>query len=68
MGSWRVWCWGEGEGSKDLQNLVKVITKTKLAAKARSIERAMYDSELGVIVSQVRKYLSTSFKQSKKTV
>ena len=50
-----------GEGSKDLHNLVKVIAETKLATKSRSLGRAMSDSELGIIVSQVRKYLSTSF-------
>ena len=50
-----------GEGSKDLHNLVKVIAESKLAAKARSRGRAMSDNELGIIVSQVRKYLSTSF-------
>ena len=50
-----------GEGSKDLHSLVKVLAETKLAAKARSLGRQMSDKELGVIVNQVRKYLSTSF-------
>ena len=50
-----------GEGSKDLHSLVKVLAETKLAAKARALGRQMSDKELGVIVNQVRKYLSTSF-------
>ena len=32
-----------------------------MAAKARALGRQMSDKELGVIVNQVRKYLSTSF-------
>ena len=54
MGPW-------GEGSKDLHTLVKVLAETKLAAKARALGREMSDKELGIIVTQVRKYLSTSF-------
>ena len=50
-----------GEGSKDLHSLVKVLAETKLAAKARALGRQMSDKELGVIVNQVRKNLSTSF-------
>ena len=50
-----------GEGSKDLHTLVKVLAETKLAAKARALGREMSDKELGIIVTQVRKYLSTSF-------
>ena len=50
-----------GEGSKDLHSLVKVLSETKLATKARALGREMSDKELGIIVTQVRKYLSTSF-------
>ena len=50
-----------GEGSKDLHSLVKVLAETKLAAKAGSLGRQMSEKELGVIVNQVRRYLSTSF-------
>ena len=50
-----------GEGSKDLHSLVKVLAETKLAAMARALGRQMSDKELGIIVNQVRKYLSTSF-------
>ena len=50
-----------GEGSKDLHSLVKVIAETKVANKARALGRDMSDKELGIVVSQVRKYLSTSF-------
>ena len=45
------------EGSKDLHSLVKVLAETKLAAKARSLERKMSDKELGIIATHVRKYL-----------
>ena len=63
----RVWQAGgfgggaRGEGSKDLHSLVKVIAETKVANKARALGRDMSDKELGIVVSQVRKYLSTSF-------
>ena len=50
-----------GEGSKDLHSLVKVLAETKLAAKARSLGRQMSEKELGIIVNQVRRYLSSSF-------
>ena len=32
-----------------------------MAAKARSMGREASDNELGVVISQIRKYLSTSF-------
>ena len=50
-----------GEGSKDMHSLVKVIAETKVANKARALGRDMSDKELGIVVSQVRKYLSISF-------
>ena len=50
-----------GEGSKDLHRLVKVMGETKLAAKSRSLGRECSDTELGIIVSQIRRYLSTAF-------
>ena len=50
-----------GEGSNDLHRLVKVMGETKLAAKSRSLGRECSDTELGIIVSQIRRYLSTAF-------
>jgi hypothetical protein len=50
-----------GEGSKDMHSLVKVIAETKVANKARALGRDLSDKELGIVVSQVRKYLSISF-------
>ena len=52
---------GPGEGSKDLHNLVKTLAESKVARQARSKGREASDNELGVVVAQVRKYLSTSF-------
>ena len=57
----RVWWLGPGEGSKDLHNLVKTLAESKVARQARSKGREASDNELGVVVAQVRKYLSTSF-------
>ena len=50
-----------GEGSKDLHELVKVMGETKLAAKARSLGRECSENEYGLIISQIRRYLSTAF-------
>ena len=50
-----------GEGSKDLHSLVKTISDTKVAAKARALGREASDKELGLVVTQVRKYLSVAF-------
>ena len=50
-----------GEGSKDLHSLVKVLAETMLPAKAKSLGRQVSEKELGVIVNQIRRYLSTSF-------
>ena len=50
-----------GEGSKDLHNLVKVLGDTKLAARARIMGREGSDNELGVIVGQKRRKMSTAF-------
>ena len=50
-----------GEGSKDMHSLVKTIAETKVATKARALGRDLSDKELGIVVTQVRKYLSTSF-------
>ena len=57
MGPW-------GEVSKDLHSLVKVLAESKLAAKARSLGREISDRELGIITTQIRKYLSTAFVQA----
>ena len=50
-----------GEGSKDLHNLVKVLGDTKLATRARAMGREGSDNELGVIIGQIRRNLSTAF-------
>ena len=50
-----------GECSKDMHNLVKVMGETKVAAKARARGRQASDNELGVIIAQIRKYLSSTF-------
>jgi hypothetical protein len=50
-----------GEGSKDLHSLVKTIADTKVAARARALGREVSDKELGIVVTQVRKYLSVAF-------
>ena len=50
-----------GECSKDMHMLVKVLGETKIAAKARASGRQPSDNELGVIIAQIRKYLSSTF-------
>ena len=50
-----------GEGSKDLHNLVKVIADSKVTMVARARGWEASEKELGVIVSQTRRYLSTAF-------
>ena len=50
-----------GEVSKDLHSLVKTLADCKVAAKARALGRDISDKELGIVVTQIRKYLSTSF-------
>ena len=37
------------------------LAETQVAVKARSMGREASDNELGVVISQVRKYLSTAF-------
>ena len=44
-----------------MHSLVKVIADTKVANKARGLDRDRSDKELGIVVSQVRMYLSISF-------
>ena len=53
-----------GEGSKDMHSLVKTIAETKVATKARALGRDLSDKELGIVVTQLRKYLSNSFIQA----
>ena len=50
-----------GECSKDLHALVKVMGETKVAARARERGRQASDNELGLVICQIRKYLSTAF-------
>lgn len=50
--------------SKDLHTLVmlvKTLADCMVAAKARALGRDISDKELGIIATQIRKYLSTSF-------
>jgi hypothetical protein len=41
--------------------LIKVLGETKVTARARARGRQASDNELGVVISQIRKYLSASF-------
>ena len=50
-----------GDCSKDLHSLVKVLGENKVAVQARAKGREASDNELGVIITQIRKYLSTAF-------
>ena len=50
-----------GECSKDMHSLIKVMGETKVAAQARDRGRPASDNELGVVMAQIRKYLSTAF-------
>jgi hypothetical protein len=50
-----------GECSKDMHSLIKVMGETKVAAQARARGRPASDNELGVVISQIRKFLSTAF-------
>jgi hypothetical protein len=50
-----------GECSKDLHALVKVLGENKVAARARASGRESSDKELGVVIAQIRKYLSAAF-------
>ena len=50
-----------GDCSKDLHSMVKVLGETKVAVQARATGREASDNELGIIISQIRKYLSTAF-------
>ena len=47
-------------GEQGLGQLGETIAETKVANKARSLGRDLSDKELGIVVTQVRKYLSTS--------
>ena len=50
-----------GDCSKDLHSLVKVLGENKVTVKARATGREASENELGIIISQIRKYLSTAF-------
>ena len=50
-----------GDCSKDLHSLVKVMGESKIAARARDRGRQGSDNELGAIIAQIRKYLSSAF-------
>ena len=50
-----------GECSKDLHSLIKVMGESKVAAQARDRGRPASDNEVGMVISQIRKFLSTAF-------
>ena len=50
-----------GDCSKDMHSLIKVLGETKVAARARARGRQFSENELGVVIAQIRKYLSTAF-------
>ena len=50
-----------GDCSKDLHSLIKTLGENKVAVQARATGRQASDNELGVIISQIRKYLSIAF-------
>ena len=50
-----------GDCSKDLHSLVKILGDSKVAAIARSRGREASERELGLIITQIRKFLSTAF-------
>ena len=50
-----------GKCRKDMQSLIKVIGETKVAAQARERDRPTSDNGLAVVISQIRKFLSTAF-------
>jgi hypothetical protein len=50
-----------GECSTDMHSLLKVMWETKVTAQARARGRPASDNELGVVISQIRKFLSTAF-------
>jgi hypothetical protein len=49
-----------GKCRKDMQSLIKVIGETKVAAQARERDRPTSDNGLAVVISQIRKFLSTA--------
>jgi hypothetical protein len=63
----RCWLGGRSLGgvqqghARALHALIKVLGETKVAARARARGRQASDNELGVVISQIRKYLTTSF-------
>ena len=50
-----------GDCSKDLHSLVKVLGENNMVVKARATGREASENELGIIISQIRKYLLTAF-------
>ena len=44
-----------------MHSTIKVMWETKVAAQARDRGRPASDNELGVVISQIRKFLSTAF-------
>ena len=45
----------------DARNHIRVMGETKVAAHARARGRPASENELGVVISQIRKFLSTAF-------
>ena len=44
-----------------MHSLIKVMRETKVAAQASARGRPASDNEMGAVVSQIRKFLSTAF-------
>ena len=60
MGSFRAWWWGFGEGSEDIHNLVQIIAESKVNSMGLARGKEGTETELGVVVGQVRRMLSTA--------
>ena len=53
-----------GEASKDLHSLIRVLGESRVAATVRSEGRPASDNELGGVIGQIRRVLSTTFVRS----
>ena len=53
--------------SKDLHELIKLLGKQRVKAQARARGRPAPDREQGIVVSQIRRVLSTTFDRAHKT-
>ena len=49
------------DGSRDLHSLIKLLGEQRVIAQARARGRPASNRELGIVTSQIRRVLSTSF-------